>query len=179
MLLHETLLYRGRAHRPARDPRRCGSSGRSPSPPSTVQLFTGSPSIQSTHHTAVRGVTAPVGSRQAEGVPDEVHQESRGSTVAVTSSPLTVIVTCIVSALLSCCPRGCPPECSVCQFAGQVALVVLRSALVGDRVATCGRQPSRPQRTTPRSLASLQGRLGLGRAEVFRRPRRRVRCRHE
>ena len=49
---------------------------------STVQLFTGSPSIQTHAGAAVRRVAAPVGAGEAEVVAQEVHEQQPGLDLA-------------------------------------------------------------------------------------------------
>ena len=90
----------------------------------------------------------------------------------MTSSPLTVMVTCMSGLLSSGAGHG-PAQRTRGELAGQVALVVDRTALVGLRVAVLGGQ-LRPAAARFSSVAGLaaEGVLGLGRAEVRRRRRR-------
>src|SRR3954454_5585303 len=102
---------------------------------SVVHDFTGSPST-STVHTPQFEVSQP----QWVPVRPSVSRRkwtssSRGSTSAVRGSPLTVMVTCTALDLLGQRALGGAAQGPLCELAGQVALVVLRPAVVGDRLA--------------------------------------------
>src|SRR3954468_12167713 len=69
---------------------------------------------------------------------------SRGSTSRVCAAPLTVTVICTSGLLAGSTALGAgggPAQRSGGELAGQVALVVLRPALVGDRAHVLGGDP--------------------------------------
>ena len=137
---------------------------------STVQVFTGSPSIQADAGAAVAGVAAPVGAGEPELVAEEVDEQHPPSISRVTVSPLTVIVTCM-SAVPSCLVAGDagsdaldgraqrPPR----QLVGEVPLVLRGAAVVGGRASSPRPRSRRPgRRARPRAAARAAPRRSPG-----------------
>src|SRR5690348_2399296 len=152
---------------------------------STVQLLTGSPSIQSTHvpqFDVSQPQWVPVRPRWSR---TKCTRSRRGSTSRLTSSPLTVTVTCI-SGLLSARAGDGPAQCPLGELVDEMSLVVLGAALVGGRVAlltgeTCrvdeagliraaaGERRLRPRGPEMRSARGGEADPGLGDGLAFER----------
>src|SRR5581483_5403840 len=134
---------------------------------STVQLLTGSPSIQSTHvpqFDVSQPQCVPVRPRTSR---TKCTRRRRGSTSRVTSSLLTVIVTCI-SGLLTARAGDGPAQCPLRELADEMSLVVLGPALVGGRMALLGRDPCRVDEAGLVRVAADERRLRAGGPEVGR-----------
>ena len=112
---------------------------------------------------AVAGVTAPVSSGEPQLIPQEVHEQHARLDSAVTCSPLTVMVTCMVSSLPAlriarprCAGFGwsarrpggaCTRRCRACRVTGSQACGGAPARL-GEGLL--GRRARRPARPTPR-----------------------------
>ncbi len=144
--------------------------------PSTVQLFTGSPSSRTTH--------APqfdVSQPQCVPVSPNVSRRrwtssTRGSTSAVRGLAVDGHGD-VHSDLLPSRPGDRRSQRPFRQFAGEVALVVRRPALVGTRVAVLGGDRRRRSDRLLAGGAAAQRLLGGRAAELLGTDRRRVRCR--
>src|SRR3954453_1638122 len=134
---------------------------------STVQDLTGWPSSWTTHvpqFEVSQPQRVPVSLRSPRR---KCTSSNRGSTSRVCATPLTVTVICM-SGLLPAGPGGGPAQRPGGQLAGQVALVVLRPALVGDRAHVLGGDPAGLDERLLGGRPAAQRVLGLDGAEVLR-----------
>src|SRR5690242_17991463 len=136
---------------------------------STVHDLTGSPSSQTTQVPQLlvsQPQWVPVSPSTSR---KKCTSSSRPSISRVTSTSLTVIVTCIGSAPR---PLDGPAQSPPGQLVGEVPLVLLAAALVGDGVAAAGRDLPRPLvNALIRDLAAQRGR-DLGNSGGVRPDRR-------